>query len=117
MNSTNARFLMLALVFALSILIPVPGLSVADENIKGLFFCESYEDVDLLSRGWYDGSKFKITEKDVYIGKGCIEYHWKDKTTSPTSSSGSRHLIVPAEMVYLRFYIKLSQGWRWSGRC
>lgn len=107
---------MLALVFALSILIPAPGLSVADENIKGLFFCESYEDADLLSRGWYDGSKFKITEKDVYIGKGCIEYHWKDKTTSPASSSGSRHLIEPAEVVYLRFYIKLSQGWRWSGR-
>ena len=105
MNSTNARFLMLALVFALSILIPAPGLSVADENIKGLFFCESYEDADLLNRGWYDGSKFKITEKDVYIGKGCIEYHWKDKTTSPASSSGSRHLIEPAKECLFCFLV------------
>jgi len=116
MNSTNARFLILALVSMLSILIPSTDVSAADENIRGLFFSESYEDTDLHSRGWYDGSKFKITEKDTYAGKGCIEYRWQDGGTSPVSSSGSRHLIEPTEVVYLRFYIRLSEGFGWSGR-
>ena len=86
------------------------------DNIPGVYFSEDFEGADLISRGWYDGSKFKIIEKDVYAGNGCIEYRWKENTTSPASSSGMRRLIEPTEVVYLRFYIRLSEGWGWSGR-
>lgn len=116
MKSTNVSFLALSLFLALLTTIPVAGVSAGDDNIEGLFFSESYEDSDLHSRDWYDGSKFEITQKNPYAGKGCIEYRWNAKTTSPVSSSGSRHPIEPTEVVFLRFYIRLSEGWGWSGR-
>jgi hypothetical protein len=79
-------------------------------------FSEGFEDARLLQRGWYDGSKFTISEKEPFAGKGCIEYRWKAGTTTPASSSGIRHLFEPTDLVYLRFYIRLSKGWGWTGR-
>ena len=54
MSSRNACFLIFELVFMLSIFIPASDVSAADENIKGLFLSESYEDSDLLRRGRID---------------------------------------------------------------
>ncbi len=116
MKRRDGGFLIIALVFMLSMFIYAVDVSRGDEKNKGLSFSESYEDGDLHSRGWYDGNKFKITEKDTYAGKGCIEYHWQAEGTTPVSSSGSRHLIEATEVVYLRFYMRLSEGWGWSGR-
>ena len=82
----------------------------------GILFRESFDDADLLKRGWYDGSKFKIVAENAYAGTGCIEYRWKEKTTSPFTSSGIRHLHAPTDEVHLRYYIRLSKGWGWSGR-
>ena len=82
----------------------------------GLRFSESFDDADLLKRGWYDGSKFKVVSEGAYDGKGCIEFHWDANTTTPSSSSGIRHLFDPSDSVYLRYYIKLSPGWGWTGR-
>ena len=83
---------------------------------EGVLFRESFDDDRLLERGWYDGRTFKISGEGTYAGSGCIEYHWKPDTTSPDSSSGVRHLFAPTDTVYLRFYIKLSKGWGWTGR-
>lgn len=88
----------------------------AEEKAPGLFFSESYDDANLLERGWYDGSKFTISERDPYAGKGCIEFRWNQGTTSPATSSGARHLFEPTDTIYLRYYIRLSKGWGWSGR-
>lgn len=88
----------------------------AEDPVPGLFFSESFDDADLLDRGWYDGSKFKISTENPYAGKGCIEYHWKAGTTSPDTSSGVRHPVEPTDPVYIRYYIRLSKGWGWSGR-
>lgn len=82
----------------------------------GFLFSESFEDANLLQRGWYDGSKFKIVSEGAYAGKGCIEFHWDANTTSPSTSSGMRHPVEPSDTVYLRYYIKLSPGWGWSGQ-
>jgi len=81
-----------------------------------VLFRESFDDDRLLERGWYDGRTFKISGQGTYAGSGCIEYHWKPDTTSPDSSSGVRHLFAPTDTVLLRFYIKLSKGWGWTGR-
>jgi hypothetical protein len=78
-------------------------------------FSESFEDDRLLDRGWYDGSRSKIAD-GAFAGKGCLEYHWAQGGTTPDSSSGIRHLFEPTETVYLRFYMRLSKGWGWTGR-
>jgi hypothetical protein len=79
-------------------------------------FREGFDDPNLLQRGWYDGDRFTISAKEPFAGKGCLEYHWKAGATSPDSSSGIRHLFAPSDVVYVRYCLKLSQGWGWSGR-
>ena len=116
MRRRKGGFFVFAVVFVVSMFIYAGDVSGGGEKKKGVLFSESYEDGDLHGRGWYDGRKFKITEKDSYAGKGCIEYHWEADGTIPESSSGSRRLFEPTEVVYLRFYMRLSEGWGWSGR-
>src|SRR5690606_25928348 len=81
-----------------------------------LLFSESFDDAELLKRGWYDGSTFKIDSEAAFAGKGCIEYSWKDKATKPHTSSGARHLFQATDELFIRYYIKLSENWNWSGR-
>lgn len=86
------------------------------DKATGVLFREGFDNAKLLDRGWYDGNKFQISTHNPYSGKGCLEYHWKPGTTTPDTSSGIRHLLEPTETVYLRFYIRLSKGWGWTGR-
>ena len=86
-----------------------------NEKSPPVLFRESFDDDGLLQRGWYDGRRFKISD-GAFAGTGCIEYHWQTETTSPDSSSGIRRLFEPTEEVFVRFHIKLSKGWGWTGR-
>ncbi len=89
----------------------------AAEPDKTILFRESFEDTQLLTRGWYDGNgKFAITTNRPFAGAGSLEYAWKEGTTTPASSSGVRRLFAPTETVYLRCYLRLSKGWGWTGR-
>ena len=92
--------------------ITVGSSATADDSI---FFTESFDDPQLFQRGWYDGEKFQISSDKPKAGAGSIEYSWKSKTSQPSSST-VRHLFPPTESVYLRFYIRLSKGWGWTGR-
>jgi hypothetical protein len=83
---------------------------------SGILFEESFDDANLPTRGWYDQSKITLSTKDAYAGRSCIEFHWNDGGTTPASSGGLRHLFSPTSTVYLRYYVKLSRNWGWSGR-
>jgi hypothetical protein len=100
------------------LLFALPSATAADpaEQSPAVLFREHFDDPHLLQRGWYDGSRFAIAATQPYAGAGCIEYSWKAGTTTPASSSGLRRLFAPTETVYLRFHLKLSQGWGWTGR-
>jgi hypothetical protein len=86
------------------------------EKPSGVLFNESFDDPALLQRGWYDGGKFTASENEPFAGKGCIEYRWEAGKTTPAGSSAIRHLFQPTDTVFVRFYVKLSKGWGWSGR-
>ena len=79
-------------------------------------FEEGFEDAKLLDRGWYDGTTFAISDTRPFAGKGCIEYPWKAKGATPAGSDGARRLFDATEAVYLRFYLRLSKGWEWTGK-
>ncbi|MGN6134976.1 MAG: hypothetical protein ACTHOU_10770 [Aureliella sp.] len=79
-------------------------------------FREGFDDAELLQRGWYDGSRFTISDRHPFAGSGCLEFHWKDGGTVPDNSSGCRHSFAPTETVFLRFQIRLSDNWQWSGK-
>ncbi len=86
--------------------------SLAD---RALFFAEGFEDTRLTSRGWYDGDRFVLSDDSVG-GRHSISYHFAKGKLTPSDSSGVRHGIEPTEVVYLRFYLKLSPNWSWTGK-
>ncbi len=89
---------------------------IADEpDAPEVLFDEGFDDENLVERGWYDGRQFEIAD-GAFTGSGCLEFHWNADTTTPASSSGVRRLFEPTETVYLRFRIKLSNGWSWTDR-
>jgi hypothetical protein len=78
-------------------------------------FTEGFEDTRLTSRGWYDGSRFVLSD-DAATGSHSIQYHFEKGNLTPSDSSGVRHLFDPTEVVYLRFHLKLSTNWSWTGK-
>jgi hypothetical protein len=78
------------------------------------FFYESFDDTALSQRGWYDLTRIRIVD-GAWEGEGCVEYEW-DKGLKSCGSSAMRHLFRPTAAVYIRFYLRLSENWDWSGR-
>jgi predicted amidohydrolase len=107
-----------ALFWAVSLLTVNINLVAAQSTAKaaGVLFGETFDDARLTERGWYDGRTFAISREGPRAGAGCIEYRWKSGTTMPERSSALRRQFEPTETVYLRFYVKLSPGWGWTGR-
>lgn len=114
-NGIPARGLLLAALMVLGGTRAAPA-RTADDAADGVFFRESFDDDRLAQRGWYDGTSFAITGAGAQEGAGCIAYHWKAGTTTPENSSAMRRQFPPTETVYVRFHIKLSPNWGWSGR-
>lgn len=84
-------------------------------GIQGqILFRESFEDDLLEKRGWYDGTACRIAAS-ASSGKGCIEYEWLKGVQLVQGSSAQRHLFKPEDEVYIRYYLKLSKNWQWTG--
>lgn len=82
----------------------------------GVLFSESFEDAKLTGRGWYDGDdRFKLSA-DAAGGRHAIQYHFPKGKLTPSDSSGVRHSFEPTEVVFLRFYLKVSEDWSWTNR-
>ena len=96
--------------------LPITAIASADAaESKTVLFSESFDDAKLAQRNWYDGTEFRIVG-DARAGRGCIEYEWLRADAKVSGSSGVRHSFEPTDEVCLRFYLKLSKGWGWSGR-
>lgn len=80
----------------------------------GELFHESFDDAAVDQRGWYDGKEVRISP-DGKSGS-CIEYEWTDASGTVTGSSAKRHLFEPTDEIFIRYYLRLSKGWGWSGR-
>ena len=113
-RSTRRGFLKRSATLAAAALLPA-GSRAAETALPAILFSESFDDADLAQRGWYDGARFRIAG-DAFAGEGCIEYEWTDAHLPVQGSSAARRLFEPTEEVALRFYLKLSKGWGWTGR-
>jgi len=103
-----------ALSLRLSLLVALCAFANAG-TAAAVLFTENFDDPNLPQRNWYDGTNFRIVG-DAFAGKGCIEYEWRERDSQPSASSGARHLFEPTDEVWLRFYLKLSKNWGWTGR-
>lgn len=92
-----------------------PTESRAQNQPVGSSFSEGFEDTKLTGRGWYDGDRFTLSE-DAVAGTHAIQYRFDKGKLIPSDSMGVRRLIEPTEVVYLRFHMKLSPDWSWTGR-
>jgi hypothetical protein len=88
--------------------------SRGDEPPQPLF-SESFEDADLPKRGWYDGEKFRIVAS-AFTGHGCVEYDWPDRQSGVKGSSVARRQFEPTDEVHIRFYLRLSNNFRWTNK-
>ena len=86
------------------------------EKLAGLLFSETFDDAQLLNREWYDGDKFVIDKRDTKAGAGSLSFHFPAKATTPSDTHGARRLFEPSETIYLKFYLRLSKGFGWTGR-
>jgi len=84
--------------------------------IDKLHFAEGFENGDLLDRGFYDGNgKFALVD-DAAEGRKSLEYRFEKGKIQPSGSDGIRHQFEPGESLYVRFRMKLSPNWKWTGR-
>ncbi len=86
-----------------------------EASASGVLFSEGFEDANLMKRNWYDGGQFRIVG-NVRAGKGAIEYQWNEGSSKVQGSSPVRRLFEATDEVSVRFYLKLSKGWGWSGQ-
>lgn len=89
--------------------------TAGNPTVVGLLFSESFDDPQLQQRGWYDVAEVRIAG-GAAAGRGCIEYEWTGAQSGVRGSSPARRLFKPNDEVAIRFYLKLSRGWRWSGQ-
>ncbi len=97
----------------LILLLAVVGHAEESGRVRELFH-ESFDDAAVDQRGWYDGKDVRISP-DGKSGS-CIEYEWTDASGPVTGSSAKRHLFEPTDEIFIRYYLRLSKGWGWSGR-
>src|SRR5262245_12039497 len=89
--------------------------TVGSNNRAGGLFSESFDDAKLGDRQWYDLVTVRIAG-GASAGKGCLEYEWVRGNDSVQGSAPMRRLFEPTDRVYVRFDLKLSKGFGWSGR-
>jgi hypothetical protein len=87
----------------------------AAEPSRNLFFEEQFDDDALSQRKWYDFTSLRVAG-NAQAGAGCLEYDWTDRDGKVQGSSTMRRLFEPTERIYVRFHLKLSPGWGWTGR-
>lgn len=78
-------------------------------------FHENFDDAKLDSREWYDLGAIRTAGK-ASSGNRCLEFEWAADKDNVQGSSPMRRLFEPTDRVYVRFDLKLSKGWGWSGR-
>ncbi len=96
-------------------LVLVATTDAGEVDPAGVLFSESFDDAELDSRQWYDMTSKRIAG-DPVAGNGCIEYEWSDNRSNVQGSSPARHSFEPTEEVSIRYYLRLSKGWGWTGR-
>lgn len=86
-----------------------------DASVPKMLFAESFDDPQVMQRGWYDVTSIRPAGA-ARAGPACVEYEWTATEAQVSGSSAMRHHFEPSDEIYLRFYLKLSKGWGWSGR-
>ncbi len=101
---------------SMGLVLAIGSVGTGQERNNGrILFQENFEDAELGRRGWYDISRLRLADQ-AFGGQRCIEYEWTQPGEGVSGSATIRHLFEPTDRVYLRFQLKLSKDWGWTGR-
>ncbi|MDZ4401883.1 hypothetical protein [Prosthecobacter sp.] len=104
-----------SLSLLLFVLITLTGAFADEAKPASVLFQESFDDPKIGKRQWYDHTALRMAGGSK-AGAGCIEYEWTDSSGTVAGSSAMRHLFEPTDEIFIRYYLKLSKSWGWSGR-
>jgi len=80
-----------------------------------VYFSEDFLDSNFVSRGWYDGlSGYKVVT-DVERGNNVLEINYPT-FGGQTGLGALRHSVPDTEVIHVRYYIKYSDNWEWTGQ-
>lgn len=85
------------------------------EPTETVLFAEPFEDTDWEARGWYDGPHMEITDEACAEGSRACLWHWEAAGDVAPRGGGARVHLPPVDNVTLRFRIKHSANWEWTG--
>jgi hypothetical protein len=86
-----------------------------DTGPSAVLVREGFDDADFAGRDWYDLSAIRLAG-GAWAGANCLEYEWPGPDSAVKGSAPMRHLFEPGQEVFVRFYLRLSAGWGWTGR-
>lgn len=82
-----------------------------------VLFQESFDNVNLSSRGWYDqaGTVKVSTAEHIPGSTASLEVNFNAGSIIPVNVGAGRHLFTASDAVYLSYWVKYSTTWVGSG--
>lgn len=79
-------------------------------------FDEVFNDANLATRGWYDGTTGYYVVYDTERGGNVLEQNFSTAGAVSTGLGALRHSIPETETIYIRYYVKYSDNWEWTNQ-
>ena len=116
MNAMKRQLCGAAVIAALATIGPSGLLPLHAQGTSTILLQEGFEDVNFVSRGWYDGTGGTLSTSEKHAGNGSLECRFLLGATACTGGAVGRHLLQDTDSVYLSYYIKYSTNWVGSGK-
>lgn len=117
-GTQTLRFTAVGLTPATSGAITITAGGGGDTATAAMLVSESFDDVNLAARGWYDlpDAPASISATEHVPGSaGALQVSFTPGATVPSPLIVARHLFTPTQSVYVRFWVKHSANWVGSG--
>lgn len=78
---------------------------------------ERFDDANLASRGWYDGTAVRLSAVEHIPGSAkSAEFHWRRGARTPESGGAIRRKFTPSEAVQVSYWVKYSTNYTGSNK-
>lgn len=91
----------------------IPSMAWTGESGQ-IFFKEGFDDLNLSTRGWYSVSSNQTVVYDADRKGNVLQIYAPQ--AGLVSGISMRHAIPETESVHVRYFIKYSENWEWTGQ-
>lgn len=112
MDKKTQVYLAIACISAFMTLTPLSAIA-AESGTQ--YINEAFTDANLAARGWYDGTAGHRVVYDAERAGNVLELNFPT-TGGQTGLGALRHAISESDTVHVRYYVKYSTNWEWTGQ-